>query len=129
MGRGITWNACAETASAAGLTPFGFSSGKEAASGPNNTTALSATTGEADPQSRTRNYCNACEHESFALVPISARAENVGLIQLNDMRKGLFRLDLIEYMQMIGGQIGPDVLNSMLYEKMKESSLKAAVRD
>jgi hypothetical protein len=42
------------------------------------------------------------------------------------MRKGLFRLDLIEYMQMIGGQIGPDVLNSMLYEKMKESSLMIA---
>ncbi|MGC2061806.1 MAG: PAS domain S-box protein [Thermodesulfovibrionales bacterium] len=56
----------------------------------NCTTALLASTTEADRQARTRNRCNGEGYESVALVPIRAHGETFGLFQFNDKRKGCF---------------------------------------
>lgn len=85
----------------------------------NNTSKLLATTSEEDRQTNTRNYCNSCGYESVALVPIKATGETIGLIQLNDMRTDMFTLELIEYMEMIGEQVGLAVINNLTYEKLK----------
>jgi len=87
----------------------------------NNTSALLASTTEEDRQSNTRNYCNSCGYESVALIPIKARDETIGLIQLNDMRMGMFTQDLIEYLQMVAEQVGLAVQNSLTYTKLKET--------
>ena len=84
----------------------------------NNTTALLASTTEEERQARTRNYCNASGYESVALVPITVRGERIGLVQLNDRRTGMYTQALIEYLEMIGGQIGLAVHNSLIHDKM-----------
>ena len=89
----------------------------------NNTTKLLATTTDADRQCHTRNYCNWCGYESVALIPIHARGETLGLIQLNDHRAGMFTIELIQSLEMIGNQIGLAVKNSFIYTKLKESEL------
>jgi PAS domain S-box-containing protein len=71
---------------------------------------------------RSRNYCRACGYESVALIPIKARNERFGLVQLNDMRKGMFSEELIEFMEMIGEQIGLAVQNSLIYTKLEEAN-------
>jgi hypothetical protein len=96
----------------------------------NNTSDLLTTTTEEDRQSRTRNYCNSSGYESVALIPIKAKEEIIGLIQVNDKRPGMFSLDLVEFMEMIGEQIGLAIKNSLTYTKLKHAldELKALKR-
>jgi PAS domain S-box-containing protein len=54
------------------------------------TTELLATTTEADRQARTRNRCNGEGYESVALIPLRVGEDRLGLLQLNDRRKGRF---------------------------------------
>ena len=56
----------------------------------NCTTDLLASTTEEDRQSRTRNRCNGEGYESVALLPLRVSKENLGLLQLNDRRRGVF---------------------------------------
>ena len=87
----------------------------------NHTSALLRDTTEEDRQSGTRNHCNSCGYESVALIPIKVAEKRIGLIQLNDLSKNRFTEDLIEYLEMIAGQIGLAVQNSRTYTKLKES--------
>jgi signal transduction histidine kinase len=88
----------------------------------NNTTKLLASSTEDDLQGRTRNYCNSVGYESVALVPIKAMGEQIGLIQLNDQRIGMYKKDLIDYLEMVGEQIGIAVKNSLTYTKLSETN-------
>ncbi len=72
----------------------------------NSTSELLASTTEADRQARTRNRCNGEGYESVALIPLKAGDGPVGLLQLNDRRKGLFTLDFIRHLEGIGISIG-----------------------
>lgn len=87
----------------------------------NNTSILLDTSSEQDRQGRTRNYCNSVGYESVALIPIKARDERIGLIQINDKRTGMFTEELIEYCEMIGEQIGISIQNSLIYESLNRS--------
>ena len=87
----------------------------------NNTSELLASTTEDDRQARTRNYCNSCGYETVVLVPIKARGETIGLIQINDMRIGMVDEDLLRTIEMIGQQVGLAVQNSMAHTKLKEA--------
>jgi signal transduction histidine kinase len=69
-----------------------------------------------------RNYCNTCGYQSVGLFPIKTRNENIGLIQLNDKKKDIFNPDLVEFIEMIGEQIGVAVENALLYEKLKNKN-------
>ena len=65
----------------------------------NSTTELLASTTEAERQARTRNRCNGAGYESVALIPLRSGERTLGLIQLNDRRRGRFttaRIDLLE---------------------------------
>ena len=72
----------------------------------NSTSVLLSETSDEDRQANTRNYCNACGYESVALVPIRTRTGRIGLIQMNDLRTGLFTLELIHFMEIIGNLAG-----------------------
>ncbi len=61
----------------------------------NCTTELLASTSEADRQARTRNRCNGQGYESVALIPLRLGADHLGLLQLNDRRRGRFTLETI----------------------------------
>ncbi len=87
----------------------------------NGTTELFKNTTEEDRQSRIRNYCNSSGYESVALIPIKVKDDNIGLIQINDKRKDLFKEEMIEYLEMIGEQVGLAIQNSMIYTKLNKA--------
>jgi len=90
----------------------------------NHTSAMLASMTENELQSKTRNYCNSCGYESVALIPIKKEDKNIGLIQLNDKRQGMFTVDLMKFLEIIGKIIGIIISNRMSLEKL-ESSEKA----
>lgn len=87
----------------------------------NNTSELLDSSTPEDRQGRTRNYCNSVGYESVALIPIKAKGENLGLIQFNDKRVGMFTEDLIHYLEMIGEEIGLAVRNSLVFTKLQKA--------
>ncbi len=64
-----------------------------------NTTELLASTSEQDRHGKTRNRCNSRGYESVALIPIRAAGEIMGLLQLNDRRKGRFNTAMISTLE------------------------------
>ena len=71
----------------------------------NSTTDLLASTTEADRQARTRNRCNGEGYESVALIPLRLGTECLGLLQLNDRRKGLFSPEGIAQWERLTGYL------------------------
>jgi PAS domain S-box-containing protein len=71
----------------------------------NSTSDLLASTTEADRQARTRNRCNGEGYESVALVPLRFRDERLGLLQLNDRRKGLFSPAAVALWERLAGHL------------------------
>ncbi|HML04496.1 MAG TPA: PAS domain S-box protein, partial [Methanobacterium sp.] len=61
----------------------------------NCTTELLASTSEDDRQARTRNRCNGEGYESVALIPLHIGKQQLGLLQLNDRKKGIFSPEII----------------------------------
>lgn len=72
----------------------------------NCTTELLATSTEKDRQSRTRDRCNGEGYESVALIPLRSNSETIGLLQLNDSRKGRLTIEMINFLEGIGISIG-----------------------
>ena len=71
----------------------------------NCTTELRATTGEADRQARTRNRCDSRGNESVALIPLRLGGERLGLLQLNDRRKGAFSPKTIGFWEQLADHL------------------------
>jgi PAS domain S-box-containing protein len=71
----------------------------------NSTTELLADSTEADRQARTRNRCNGEGYESVALLPLHVGQERLGLLQLNDRRKGLFSPEVIDLWERLAGYL------------------------
>ena len=90
----------------------------------NSTTVLLATTTEKERQTRTRNICSYCGYESVSLIPIKINGVKLGLLQLNDHKKDMFSLDLIEFMEKIAIKIGFAVQNNLEFNKLKEAADK-----
>ncbi len=72
----------------------------------NSTTDFLASTTEEDRQSPTRNRCNSQGYESVALISLNSNGDNIGLLQLNDSRKDMLTLELINFFEEIGASIG-----------------------
>jgi len=90
----------------------------------NNTSAMLASTSEEDRQARTRNYCNSCGYESVALIPIKSSDKRIGLVQINDKQIGKFDQGFIEFVEMVGEQIGLAVESSMSFEEIKTQKIE-----
>ena len=82
----------------------------------NSTTQLLAGTTEADRQSRTRNRCNGEGYESVALICLRAGCEPLGLLQLNDRRKGLFSPETIGLWERLAAQLAIALSKSLAEE-------------
>jgi len=59
-----------------------------------------------DPRLHPRNQCIHDGYASVALVPIRTKDQIVGLIQLNDRRKGCFTLESVELLEGIASHVG-----------------------
>jgi len=73
-----------------------------------------------DPRLNPRNQCIYQGYASMALVPIRKNQQIIGLLQLNDRRKGQFNRDAINALEEIASQIG----EALARKKMKESLQK-----
>ncbi len=69
-----------------------------------------------------RNYCNTCGYESIGLFPIKNRGTIIGLLQINHKARDRFTPETIEFIEMIGNQIGTAIENASLYEKLKKQN-------
>lgn len=61
---------------------------------------------EEDRKARTRNRCNGEGYESVALIPLRSGGEIIGLLQLNDRRRNLFKPEIIYFCEGLGASIG-----------------------
>lgn len=74
-----------------------------------------------DPQNHPRNQCIDQGYASVALVPIRDKDSIVGLIQLNDRRKGRFTLNTVEILEVIAAHIGSALMRKRAEEKLLAS--------
>ncbi|MBI5592209.1 MAG: PAS domain S-box protein [Deltaproteobacteria bacterium] len=87
----------------------------------NTTTALLATTTEADRQARTRNRCNGMGYESVALIPLRAGHQVFGLLQFNDHRPNRFTPGLIAHFERMADSLAIALLQRQTEEALRES--------
>jgi len=72
----------------------------------NSTTHLLGTATEADRLARTRNRCNGEGYESVALMPLRSGDQIIGLLQLNDRRRGRFTPEFVRFLEGLAESIG-----------------------
>ncbi len=84
-----------------------------------------------DPRLNPRNRCIHEGFHSVALIPIRVNREIVGLLQLNDQKKGRFTLDMITFFEGLGSSIGIALTRKQAEEALKErtSQLEAINRE
>ena len=87
----------------------------------NSTTALLATSSEEERPGLNRNRCNGDGYESVALIPLRVAERPLGLIQMNDRRKGRFSPESIALVERIAGY-----LSVALAKVEAEEALRAA---
>ena len=87
----------------------------------NDTTRLLATTTDADRQTPTRNRCNGEGYESVALLALRCGEERLGLLQLNDRRKGMFTPEIIAFWEKLAGYLAIALGQSRAVEALHES--------
>jgi len=73
-----------------------------------------------DPRHHPRNQCIHFGYASVALIPIRNRKRIVGLIQLNDRRKGRFTLETVELLEGIAAHIGEALMRKQAEEDLRK---------
>ena len=74
-----------------------------------------------DPHHHPHNQCMHHGYASFALVPLRDKNRIVGLIQLNERRKGHFTLEMVEYLERIAAHIGMAMVRIRAEEALQEA--------
>ena len=84
-----------------------------------------------DPRLHPRNRCIHDGYASVALVPIRDGKRNIGLLQLNDRRKGFLTPALIERLEEVAGRIGAALLRKRAEEVLRRDgeALEELVRE
>jgi PAS domain S-box-containing protein len=79
---------------------------------------------EEDPRLHPRNLCVHLGFLSFALVPLRAGEQILGLLHLADHRKGRFTAESISFFEGLGASIGAALAQKRLQEALNESEEK-----
>jgi two-component system, chemotaxis family, CheB/CheR fusion protein len=90
----------------------------------NDTTQLIANTTVSDRQGKTRNRCNREGYESVALIVMRVGDTRLGLLQLNDKRKGMFALETIQMWERIADRLAIALSRTIAEEALHKSELK-----
>jgi PAS domain S-box-containing protein len=77
-----------------------------------------------DPRRHPRNRCIHLGYASVALLPIRVNDRIVGLLQLNNRRKGCFSLPVIEQLEGIAAHVGEALMRKQAEEALRESEAK-----
>lgn len=87
----------------------------------NSTTELLATTTDEDRLARTRNRCNNQGYESLALIPLHSGENKLGLLQLNEQKKGMLSQDKIAFWERLAGYLAIALEKFMAERELKEA--------
>ena len=87
----------------------------------NDSTPLLSLPSSEDPRISPRNRCIHEGYHSIALIPIRAKQQIIGLLQINHRRKGKFSLDEINALEGIVSHIGGAILRKKAEETLRES--------
>ncbi len=79
-----------------------------------------------DPRLHPRNTCIHQGYASVALVPIRNKEQIIGLIHLNDRRKGCFSLKSIEHLEGIASHIGAALVRRQIENDLWQSEARYA---
>lgn len=90
----------------------------------NSTTQLLTSTTDDDRQVRTRNRCNGEGYESVALVPLQVGNTRYGLLQLNDKRKDMFTLEMIQMWERIADRLALALSRNIAEEALNQAQTK-----
>jgi len=93
----------------------------------NDTTRLLATTSDADRQTPTRNRCNGEGYESVALLAIKSGEQCLGLLQLNDRRKGMFSPETIALWERLAGYLGVALAKTQAEDQLRQENRDIAL--
>ena len=74
-----------------------------------------------DTRFHPRNQCVVHGYTSIALVPIRNNDEIIGLIQLNDFRKGVFNFNKIESLEGIASHIGAAYMRKLAEDSLRKN--------
>ena len=84
----------------------------------NSTTELLTGTTDDDRQARTRNRCNGEGYESVALIALRVGEKRLGLLQLNDRRKGQFSPETISMWERLADYLAVALAKTRAEEKL-----------
>ena len=112
-------NACAEASYREDLTQAKTSSLKKEASG-QTTPHYFLQQQPAESRGKTRNCCNREGYESIALIPLAIGETRLGLLQLNDKRKGMFTLETIQMWERIADRLALALSRTIFEEALKQ---------
>lgn len=90
----------------------------------NNSAPLLKLPPDEDPRFKPRNRCIKDGYASVALVPILCKDEIVGLLHLNDRRKGRFTRETIELLEGMAASIGAALMRKRLESGLRDSEEK-----
>ena len=74
-----------------------------------------------DARLNPRNHCTHKGYKSIALVPIRDNKKIVGLIQFNDVRKGIFNTSKVEFLEGIALHIGSALMRKQAEETLRKN--------
>jgi PAS domain S-box-containing protein len=90
----------------------------------NSTTDLGSIMTDEDIPPRHRNRCVGEGYESIALIPLFVGRERLGLLQLNDHRRGRFTFDQIVQWERLAGHLAVAVSKFRAEQDLRESETK-----
>lgn len=90
----------------------------------NSTTALLAGTTPADRLADTRNRCNGDGYESVALIPLHVGDQRLGLLQMNDRRRGRISPELLALWERLAGHLAVALAKFRAEEALRESETR-----
>ena len=86
----------------------------------NKSSELLALAPAADPRTNPRNRCIHDRYESFALIPLRSGDAIIGLLQLNDRRRGRFTPELILFFEGLAASVGIALKRRQAQDAMHE---------
>jgi len=96
----------------------------------NSTTALLASSTEAERQSRTRNRCHGEGYESVALIPLRVGNQSLGLLQFNDRHPNKFSEKQIRLFERLASSLAIGISQRITASKLRErNQILSAVLD
>ncbi len=91
----------------------------------NDSLFLPRTPDDNDRRLHPRNQCIHYGYASVALIPIRTQERIIGLIQINDRRKGCFTLETVEILEGVAGYIGETLMRKKFEQERNEALLRA----